>query len=301
MLLKFYGVEKFSLDRGESPYQYKEILRYSINFQGIRILSTFRNFAPLILIGKLIDPVQVAKFSISTRLTQLGPTIFSKFSVMFFPTISKYISDEKIDEAQRIFITLTKVMIRGGIFLGIILFYCSKYFVTFWVGVDKYAGNSVLALVIVFMIANIGLGLFGITVFSNKKFRKWAIYGYLEIVFAIILASYLSNFFGLFGLLLGLYLAAIPSQVYLYIIVCDYYKLNKKLFILNVANYGIKSNIILISIIITMFILNIYPTDWIELVLIAFGLILSNLIIVIIKFYKNPKMEFTDRLLKALE
>ena len=300
ILFNIYGAEKFALNWDGQLYKLKEILSYSFNFQGIRILSTFRNFIPLILIGKLIDPVEVAKYSISTRLIQLGPTIFNKFSIMFFPKISKSISDQKLNDTKRVFVILTKVMIRGAVFLGLILFYGTKYFVILWVGLDKYIGDHILALIIIYMGINISMGLFGITVFSNKKFEKWTLYGYFEISLAIFLAIYLFSLIGTFGILLGLYLASIPSQIYLYRLVCTYYQIDKKIFILDLVTHAIKSNVVLIGLIILLFYFNIYPATWIELIFITFGLIVSNLIVVAVKFYRNSQKEFVDRLLDSL-
>ena len=286
----------------ECNYMVKsEILVYTSKFQALRWLYTFRTQYISIAITNLIGASSLSQYMLTSRLAQLGPTFSAKFAQAFFPSMANQFAIGDIEKASQLFTKSSKVLARFAIFSGIFLITLNKSFVAVWVGVDKYAGNEVLVIIIIHMMIYIAMSQFAIVIFASKKFEKWVYWGLIEILLAIFLSYYLSLWLGLVGVVIGFFLSTLPTQIYLFKIVLYQLNLDVLKFIKEIAGYAIKPNIIPLIIGWTIIFFQKNLNNWADLIEISILLLLSHFILEVLLLMRSGKIGIKNKIEDVLK
>ena len=177
----------------------KEIIGYTTTFQILRWVHTLRTQYITIAINNLIGPLYVAQYNLTNKIPQMSPSYAVKIVNPFFPTIADLFHKGELKKIQEIFIRISKVLFRVGLFFSISVYYLNESFVTLWLGKDKFAGNSVMIWLTIYMFHHIALGVFGVVIFASRKFEKWTMWSMIDIAIAVTLSYLLFKFFGLVG------------------------------------------------------------------------------------------------------
>ena len=197
----------------------KEIIGYTTTFQILRWVHTLRTQYITIAINNLIGPLYVAQYNLTNKIPQMSLGYASKIVNPFFPNIADLFYKGEIMKIQEIFIRISKVLFRIGLFFSIAVYYLNESFVTLWLGYDKFAGNPTMIWLTIFMFLNISLGAFGVVIFASRKFEKWTMWSIIDIVIAVTLSYLLFKFFGLVGVVAGIVIGSFFNQGYLFYIV----------------------------------------------------------------------------------
>jgi O-antigen/teichoic acid export membrane protein len=254
----------------------KEIVSYSTNFQVLKWVHTLRTQYVVIAINNLIGPIYLTQYNLTNRLPQLVPQYASKIILPFFPTISDLFHKKDLDEIKKIFINITKVLFRVSIFSGAMVFTMNESFISLWVGNDKFAGNWVVFWIVLYMMGNTALGIFGVIIFSSKKFERWISWSIFEIVLAVLLSYMLHIFYGFPGIVAGIVLASLLNQYYLFHIVLKQLGMKKIDFLKNIGIYSIVPNVLPIIAIFFIYI-NYNIDSWLKFLSIGLLMIILSL------------------------
>lgn len=106
----------------------------------------------IFLIGYLLNPSEVTKYSFSSYIVQLGIPIALLTGSAFIPTIGKFLGQQDFDNSKLMIKKVKKLLkILSLIFgIGIVLF--NKLFITLWVGEQYYLGDFNNLLMVIIMI-----------------------------------------------------------------------------------------------------------------------------------------------------
>ncbi len=272
-----------------------EILKYASNFQSLRWLYTFRAQYISIAITNLVGPMALTQYMLSSRLSQLGPIFSAKLALAFFPTMVSLLDKGEVNQVALLFVKSTKVLTRIAIFSGIFLFSINKSFVSIWVGEDKYGGDGVAMIIIIFMIVYIAMAQFAIVIFSSKKFEKWIYFGIIEIILAIITSYCFSIWLGLIGVVMGFLLSSLPTQTYLFRIVLRQLDLGTLKFIEEVTVYSIKPNLVPFLVSCTLIFLENEMNTWLDIIKYSILLLFSHFIFELkILIYRKNNSVWSD-------
>lgn len=254
----------------------KEIIGYTTTFQILRWVHTLRTQYITIAINNLIGPLYVAQYNLTNKIPQMSYGYASKIVNPFFPNIADLFNKGEIKKIQEIFIRISKVLFRIGLFFSISVYYLNESFVTLWLGEDKFAGNSVMIWLTIFMFLNISLGAFGVVIYASRKFEKWTMWSMIDIFIAVTLSYLLFKFFGLVGVVAGIVIGSFFNQGYLFYIVLKQLNIRIVDFLKKTIVYALVPNIA--PLIIVWIIFPLYKIDsWTLFVLSGSVLIFSSL------------------------
>jgi O-antigen/teichoic acid export membrane protein len=277
----------------------KEIIGYTTTFQILRWVHTLRTQYITIAINNLAGPLYVAQYNLTNKIPQMVPSYAVKIVHPFFPTIADLFHKGEIEKIQEIFIKISKVLFRIGLFFAIAIYFLNESFVALWVGEDKFAGNMIMVLLAVYMFVYVAMGAFGIVVYASKKFEKWTKWSIVEIVVSVILSYLISFDYGLFGIVLGFVLGSMITQFYLFGMVLRQLNLSKLVFLDLTLKYSIISNFF--ALFFGFFIFNyLIIESWIDFIIVGFAFILSGFIVDFIKIYNSKEVGIKNKIYKVL-
>lgn len=277
----------------------KEIIGYTTTFQILRWVHTLRTQYITIAINNLAGPLYVTQYNLTNKITQMVPSYAVKIVHPFFPTIADLFHKGEIEKIQEIFIKISKVLFRIGLFFAIAIYFLNESFVALWVGEDKFAGNMIMVLLVVYMFVYVAMGAFGIVVYASKKFEKWTNWSMVEIVVSVVLSYLFSFSYGLFGIVLGFVLGSMITQFYLFGMVLRQLNLSKLLFLDLTLKYSIISNFLTLFFgIFVLYFLNI--DSWMMFMIVGFGFVLSGFLVDFIKIYNSKEVGIKNKMYKVL-
>ncbi len=278
-----------------------EIFGYATNFQALRWLYTFRTQYISIAITNLVGSASLSQYMLTSRFAQLGPTFSAKFAQALFPSMANLLEKGDVQKVAQLFIKASKVLTRGAIFSGIVLLALNKSFVAIWVGADKYAGDGVLIIIVIYMMIYIAMAQFAIVIFASKKFEEWVYWGLIEIVLAIIFSYYFSIWLGLTGVVMGFVLSSMPTQMYLFRIVLRQLELGALKFLEEIVRYSIKPNVIPFVAACTMIFLQIEVRTWSNLIGFASLLLFLHLLFEAILVLNSKQIGLKNKIADVLK
>lgn len=292
---------KFNLKEFLKILRSKAIFQYSINFQLLKCVYTFRSQYIPVAIANFIGPMYVTQYLLSCRGSQIGTMLSAKFANAFFPFFSANTKSQRgLEKCQNIFIRNTKILTRAAIFNCLVLYSINESFISIWVGSDKYIGHAVNVLIILMSYIYVSTAQFAIVIFSLGKFGKWAVWGIFEITLTLICIYFLSKHYGLFGIILSFCIASIPTQIYLLKLTAAELKLSKIDIIVKTIKYAVSKNLITASLVTAMTILEIMPKNLYEIIGWVIILCFSNLISEGYRYFKSKKNDVREKLLDAI-
>lgn len=276
----------------------KEIIGYTTTFQILRWVHTLRTQYITIAINNLVGPIYVAQYNLTNKMPQMVPSYALKIVNPFFPIIADLFYKGKLKEIQEVFIKISKVLFRIGLFFGIVIFFLNESFVTLWVGKDKFAGSTIILFLTIYMFVYVAFGAFGIVVYASRKFEKWTIWSIVEIILSVVFSYLFSFSYGLLGIVLGFLLGSMVTQFYLFGMVLRQLNLSKLFFLNLTLTYSISSNFL--PLLFGVFILNFFSVNsWIAFTIVGFGFVLFGFIIDFIKIYKSKEVGIKNKIYKV--
>jgi hypothetical protein len=88
------------------------------------------------------------------------------------------------------------------------------------------------------------MSIYGMVIYSTKKFEKWPFYAVIEVGTSLILAIFLGNLYGIVGIISALVISSLFIQIYLFHIVLNQLEINKYYFINEIWKKALIPNII---------------------------------------------------------
>jgi len=222
----------------------QELISYTTTFQILRWVHTLRTQYIVIAINNLVGALYVTQYNLTNKIPQMVPGYAIKLVHPFFPIIADLFHQNNVQGVQDIFTKISKILFRIAFFCGIVLFVLNKAFVHLWVGSDKFAGDFVATLLIVYMVIYVALGAFGIVIYASKEFENWTKWSIVEIVTAVGLSYILSFSYGFIGVVFGFVGASLISQVYLFLLVMKQLDIKSLSFLSHVLHYAFVPNIL---------------------------------------------------------
>jgi len=222
----------------------RELIGYTTTFQILRWVHTLRTQYIAIAINNLVGSLYVTQYTLTNKIPQMIPGYAIKLVHPFFPIISDLFHQGNLEGIQDIFIKISKILLRIALFCGIALFTLNESFIDLWVGSNKFAGNSIVLLLIVYMMVYVAMGAFGIVIYASKKFENWTKWSIVEIVIAIGLSYSLSFLYGFLGVILGFVCASLISQIYLFLLVMKQLQMKPFVFLSHIFYYAFVPNIL---------------------------------------------------------
>lgn len=222
----------------------QELIGYTTTFQILRWVYTLRTQYIVIAINNLVGAAYVTQYNLTNKIPQMVPGYAVKLVHPFFPIIADLFHQGNVQGVQEIFTKISKILFRIAFFCGIILFVLNKAFVHLWVGSDKFSGDFVAVLLIIYMIIYVAMGSFGIVIYASKKFENWTQWSIVEIVIAVGLSYILSFPYGFIGVVFGFVSASLISQMYLFKLVMKQLNIKPLSFLSHVIYYAFVPNIL---------------------------------------------------------
>jgi O-antigen/teichoic acid export membrane protein len=276
----------------------KDIIGYTTTFQILRWVHTLRTQYITIAINNLIGPLYVAQYTLTNKIPQLVPGYALKIVNPFFPIIADLFYKGEVKEIQEVFIKISKVLFRIGLFFAIVIFFLNESFVTLWVGKDKFAGSMVILFLTIYMFVYVSFGAFGIVIYASRKFEKWAKWSIVEIVLTVVFSYLFSFSYGLLGIVFGFLLGSMVTQFYLFGIVLRQLNLTKLFFLNLTLKYSISSNIL--PLLFGFFLLNfLHVNSWITFVIVGFGFVFFGFMVDFINIYKSKEVGIKNKIYKV--
>lgn len=291
---------KFKWHFGFSFLDFKSMLKYSFSFQLLKLVHTLRTQYVTVIINKIISPIALSQYNLSSRLPQMAHSVANKFVLPFHPHLSQKYDPNNPEILQSDFILLNKIVMRLSLFSFLILFSIGIPFTNIWLGSAKSLGEGSYIILLVYTLLLSSFSSFGIIIFITKRFQKWTFWSVVEVFVAIFLSYFLGLDYGVFGVILGLFLASFINQVYLIKIVLTQLKFKPSIFFKNLYKFVFYPNIP--TLIIVILIRQYFTIDsWLSLIIIAFILLFSQLLVyelpILLKYnIANFRNEYLNRI-----
>ena len=168
-----------------------------------------------IIIAKFLGISSVATYAIAFRMTQATTTFTYKISDAFFPFFSEFHSSKNKDKFVLFLFESTKFSIGLATILFLILIFLGKDIIGLWVGSQNFVGNLIfyfMALVAL-MGSIIRPGVMALK--GMGKLKKIVLFNILEAFLNLFFSIFLVLKFGLFGVILGTFLAMFVTSFWL--------------------------------------------------------------------------------------
>lgn len=277
----------------------KDIIGYTTTFQVLRWVHTLRTQYITVAINNLVGPVYTAKYNLTNKIPLMVPSYAIKIVHPFFPIIADLFHKEDIEKVGNIFIRISKFLFRVAFFFAISVFFLNEAFISLWIGIDTFAGNSIMIWLIFYMAVYIAMAIFGIIIYSSKKFERWTMWSIVEIISAISLSYILSFDYGLLGIVAGFVLSSMITQVYLFSIVLKQLDMKKISFLNLVLRYSIPSNILPLCFGLLLFYTFTIHT-WLEFIVCGLIFVLLAFIIDLMKIMRSTEVGIKNKVIKVL-
>ena len=219
----------------------KELINYSTSFQVLKIAYYYRNQLINLVINNVIGSYAVTIYSVVTRLSTMTATIINKMIGPLFPQLTIEISK---NTANKLFIRLNILIVRITIIFATLIYFINPIFINFWVGSGYEVSRSYLASYLIYYIIIQSMSIYGMVIYSTKKFEKWPFYAVIEVGTSLILAIFLGNLYGIVGIISALVISSLFIQIYLFYIVLNQLEINKYYFINEIWKKALIPNII---------------------------------------------------------
>jgi len=187
-----------------------------------RIIGGFSASLDMIVLARFIAPSMITIFEINKRPIQMTQSLLGRHSVALMPVISHANGKGNTAEIKSLVYTQFKYYSYAVIFAGFCFLNNYENLITIWTGVDKYAGNTVVYLLlssffftlIGYFMANMAYALGDIKMNSFITIIKGVI--------SAVLYYFASKHFGLVGLLVMMVAVSVAMDFVLFS-----YRLNK--------------------------------------------------------------------------
>ena len=250
--LKFAIIPKLSID--------KNIIKYTAFNQLIKIVASLRSQYIVIIIGKIVGPLAISTYNISTRLPSLTPILFSKIVSPLFPSFSRLVIDENYNLLKEYFLKVTSFLLRMSILSIIILYFSTSDFVKLWLPNSVFFNKvSFLLFLITVFIASL-FSAFGSIIISRGDLKHMAFFSIVEIIFTILFSTYFGYKFGIEGIIFGFLSSSLITYFYQYITVSKFLLITRK----DIVNFSVITNTLLpnvFTIIFSLLFLKYYKID----------------------------------------
>ncbi|MBY0245774.1 MAG: oligosaccharide flippase family protein [Sphingobacteriaceae bacterium] len=269
---------KFKWQVGFSFIDFKAMLRYSLSFQLLTLVHTLRTQYVTVIINKIVSPIALSQYNLSSRLPQMAQMLASKLVMPFHPHLSQKYDSIAPETLQRDFVFLNKIVMRFSLFSFLTFLAIGMPFMNIWLGVGKNLDENTYFVILTYTLFISSFSSFGIIIYITKKFQKWTLWSVVEVIVALVLSYFLGLRYGVFGVVLGLFLASFINQLYLIKIVLAQLKFKPAAFFKSLYKFVILPNI---PTVILVFLIREYYTidSWLPLIISGSVILLSQLLV----------------------
>ena len=256
------------------------LLKFGGLFQILKIANLVSTSADNIIIASILGTSFVSIYVFTGKLAfLLAVFLISIIPSILFPGISQLFELGERKKISRLYIKLSNLSIRLGLFTGIFYFTVNESFVNLWVGSESYGGLELTTIFVVWIILESFLRGITAIIYSSGELHGLTVVSFIEAGLNILLTLYFVGSFGLFGVALGTILSRIITLFYVPLKINKLLKINNYKYIKGLVNNSILYSmpmLIIVTITNNYIGKNEYPI--MQIIIIAAVALLSNVI-----------------------
>jgi len=209
---------------GTAKKEVKSLVKFGGWFQILKIANLISTSADNIIIAAMLGASYVTVYVFTGKLAYLFAVfLLSIIPSILFPSVSQLFELKHNEKVRSLYIGLSKISMRLGIFLGLIYYIINEEFIKLWVGMDSYGGSELTLIFVVWIFLESNIRGVSAIIYSSEDIRGLALISIIELILNVVLSLYLVKIFGVFGVVLATVISRMLGFLYIPL------KLNKML------------------------------------------------------------------------
>lgn len=177
---------------------------YGAALQAVRVANTVASNTDGVVISSVIGAAAVTPYSLTMKLPNLlGAAIASKLPGQMMPAIAELFALDDRERLRRLFLGLTRTMARFGVLAATFVMIANQPFVAAWVGADRFAGWSLLAVFAILTLVDSVIRGTAIFLWMSSAVGSFAVASAIETALNIGLSLALVGPLGVVGVAMG--------------------------------------------------------------------------------------------------
>mgnify|MGYP000562433546 CR=1 FL=1 len=213
------------------------LLKFGGLFQILKIANLVSTSADNIIIASILGASFVSIYVFTGKLAFLFAVfLISIIPSILFPGISQLFELGDKEKIARLYIKLSNISIRLGLFIGIFYLVVNESFVNLWVGSENYGGLGLTAIFVAWIVVESFLRGITAIIYSSGELHGLAVVSFIEAGLNILLTLYFINSLGLFGVALATILSRLITLFYVPIKINKLLRINNVKYLMDLVN-----------------------------------------------------------------
>lgn len=194
----------------------KKLLQFGVPYQALKIANLVATNTDNILISAYLGAAFVTTYVFTGKLAfLLAVFLVSIAPSVLFPGFSQLFEQREMERIQKLYLNLSDIALRLGVFSAIAFYFINEPFVTTWVGPENFGGNYVtVGFVAWILFESFTRGITAV-IYASGNLRGLTFVSCFEAALNIFFTVLLMHHFGLIGVVLGTVLSRTVSVVYI--------------------------------------------------------------------------------------
>ena len=194
----------------------KKLLEFGVPYQALKIANLVATNTDNIIISAYLGAAYVTTYVFTGKLAfLLAVFLVSIAPSVLFPGFSQLFELKKKEKIQKLYLNLSDIALRLGVFSAICFYFINELFVTTWVGADNYGGNYLtIGFVVWILFESFTRGITAV-IYASGNLKGLTLVSCFEAAFNILFTLLLLTPFGLMGVVLGTVLSRTISVFYI--------------------------------------------------------------------------------------
>jgi len=256
-----------------------QVFRYTFFFQMNKLAFLVDTYSDGILLAGSLGTTSVTSYTLTHKLPQTATSFLTKVGGALLPGLADLFAKKDYESLQRVFLRLTRLLLRFGLLALVLILALNEQFVSIWISRDMFGGFLLTALFAYIMFFNSIIRNIATFFFSSGQLVVW---GWLSVVFAVVkiaLTIILLPQLGMLAPVIGTIVGGLPLGIYTPIKISSMLRLNWKIFIRDSVLPVLIRSVPTVLAIITLYILIPSSWRWLGLGLIGLGGLIANTVI----------------------
>jgi O-antigen/teichoic acid export membrane protein len=220
------------------------LLKFGGLFQILKIANLVSTSTDSIIIASILGTSFVSIYIFTGKLAFLfSIVLISIIPSVLFPGITQLFELGDKEKIARIYIKLSNISIRLGLFIGVFYPVVNESFVNLWVGSENYGGLELTVIFVVWIVLESFLRGITAIIYSSGELHGLAVVSFIEAGLNILLTLYFINSLGLFGVALATILSRLITLFYVPLKINKLLKINNFKYLIGLVNNTILHSI----------------------------------------------------------
>ena len=213
------------------------LLKFGGLFQILKIANLVSTSTDSIIIASILGTSFVSIYIFTGKLAFLfSIVLISIIPSVLFPGITQLFELGDKEKIARIYIKLSNISIRLGLFIGVFYPVVNESFVNLWVGSENYGGLELTVIFVVWIVLESFLRGITAIIYSSGELHGLAVVSFIEAGLNILLTLYFINSLGLFGVALATILSRLITLFYVPIKINKLLRINNVKYLMDLVN-----------------------------------------------------------------